>query len=280
MSSPTQIVTDQTRRELADNGATVLRGFFSPDQLRRARECFDYGVAHPANPRKVFEGTSDEHYNDYGNVANVEKYLEFIREVGLHDVVASLWDSEHVWFISEELFIKSGGRAGRSPWHQDTCIMSTNGPDLINVWISFETLPKKNSLEVVRASHLGPQFDGPAYVDPLDPTAPAWGAEYFPRLPDIEAERKQDPASWDIVSWDIEPGDVLLFHPHALHGGAPVTPDCPTRHTLTLRFCGDKQYYRPLPQIDGDYQMEFIGPNEPSLKPGDPYRSSAFHQMR
>ena len=194
--------------------------------------------------------------------------------------MASLWDSENVWFLGEELFIKSGGKAGRSPWHQDTSYMPANGPHLLNIWISFEGIPKENSLEIVRGSHLSTQYDGTSYLDPSDPTAPVWGEDYFPRLPDIEAERKNDPTSWDVISCDVEPGDALVFHSGSLHGGAPVTPACPTRHTLVLRFFGDKLFYRPLPDKKGNFGADASALNDPSLTPGDPYRSSYYAQLR
>ncbi|GAB3630039.1 hypothetical protein PTE30175_04815 [Pandoraea terrae] len=273
-------VTEQMKQDLAVNGAIVIRGLFSPEQMKRARECFDYAIAHPGTGKIIFEGTSDAHYNEYGNPANRDMYLAFVREVGLQDLFASLWDSEHVWFITEELFIKSGGKAGGSPWHQDTSVIPANGPHVANLWFSFESLPKENSLEIVRGSHLGPEYDAPAYVDPSDPTAPGWGGDFFQKLPDIEADRKNDPTSWDVISWDLEPGDALVFHSGALHGGAPVTPACPTRHTMALRFTGDKLFYRALPPVESDYQMEFGGANDPSLNPGDPYHPSHFTQLR
>jgi hypothetical protein len=273
-------VTEQMKRNLADDGAIVVRGLFTPEQLKRVRQCFDYGIAHPGQPSKVYEGTSDEHFNEYGNPANVEQYLAMINELGLQDFVASLWDSENVWFLGEELFIKSGGKAGRSPWHQDTSYMPANGPHLLNIWISFERIPKQNSLEIVRGSHLSTQYDGTSYLDPSDPTARVWGEDYFPRLPDIEAERKNDPTSWDVISWDIERGDALVFHSGALHGGAPVTPACPTRHTLVLRFFGDKLYYRPLPDKKANFGADASALNDPSLTLGDPYRPSYYAQLR
>lgn len=54
-------VTEQMKRDLADDGAIVVRGLFTPQQLKRVRQCFDYGIAHPGQPSKVYEGTSDEH---------------------------------------------------------------------------------------------------------------------------------------------------------------------------------------------------------------------------
>jgi hypothetical protein len=274
-------VTKQMKQDLATDGAIVVRGLFAPEQLKRVRECFDYGIAHPsAMAKRVYEGTRDEHFNDYGNPDNVEQYLPMIKEFGLGNLVASLWDSENVWFLGEELFIKSGGKSGRSPWHQDTSYMAANGPHLANIWISFERTPAENALEIVRGSHLGVQYDGTSYTDPADVTRPLWGGADFPRLPDIEADRAKDPASWDVISWDLEPGDALVFHSGALHGGAPVTPDCPIRHTLVLRFFGDKLFYRPLPTSRPDFPHDIREFDDRSMRPGEPYRSPYLAQLR
>jgi hypothetical protein len=275
-------VTEQMKRDFATDGAIVVRGLFTLEQLQRVRECFEHGVAHPGPlAKRVYEGTSDEHFNDYaGNPENLEQYLLIIKEFGLDELVASLWDSENVWFLGEELFIKSGGKTGRSPWHQDTSYLAANGPHLANIWISFERLPRKNALEIVRGSHVGIQYDGTSYTDPADATRPLWGDAAFPRLPDIEAQRAEDPRAWDVISWDLEPGDVLVFHSGALHGGAPVTPDCPSRRTLVLRFFGDKLYYRPLPTSEPDFPYDIREFDDRSMTPGEPYRSPHFAKLR
>jgi len=271
-------VTEAMKRDLLRDGAIAVRGLFKPDQLKRVRECFDYAIAHPSPVAgQAFKGTDDAHFNDISNSENAHKYIELIKELGLHDFIASLWDSQNVWFLGEELFVKSGGRCGRSPWHQDTSYLAANGDHLANIWISFESLPRENSLEIVRGSHRGIQYDGAAYLDPSDPTRPVWGDGTFPRLPDIEADRKKNPASWDVISWALEPGDALVFHSGALHGGAPVSPACPTRHTLVLRFFGDKLFYRPLPNTKPDYPTDIR--EYSSLMPGAPYRSSRYTQL-
>jgi ectoine hydroxylase-related dioxygenase (phytanoyl-CoA dioxygenase family) len=56
----------------------------------------------------------------------------------------------------------------------------------------------------------------------------------LPRLPDIEKSRDE----YEIVSFPIQPGDVVIFHPAMLHGGAP-TPAGKTRNTLSLRYFGE-----------------------------------------
>lgn len=273
-------VSEQMKAEFANDGAIVVRGLFTSDQLKRVRQSFDYGIAHPSPVAKqVFAGTDDAHFNDFSNPENAGEYTAMIKELALDRLVASLWGSKNVWFLGEELFIKSGGKTGRSPWHQDTSYLAASGAHLANIWISFERLPRQNVLEIVRGSHRGTQYDGASYMDPADPTRPLWGDGSFPRLPDVEAERKQDPTSWDVLSWDLEPGDALVFHSGSLHGGAPVTPNCPTRHTLVLRFFGDELYYRPLPTAKPDYPIDLREFDDRSMTPGAPFRPAYYPQL-
>ena len=274
-------VTEQMKQDLARDGAIVVRGLFSPDRLKRMREAFDYGIAHPSPLHGLaYEGTPCETFNDYGNFANRDVHVATVKELGLDEFVASLWDAEHVWLIGEELFIKKGGQGGRSPWHQDTSYSPVSGPHMLNIWTSFEKLPRANALEFVRGSHNGIQYNGASYNDANDHTTPLWLNCDWPRLPNIEAERAKNPAAWDVFTWDLEPGDALVFHSGILHGGAPVIPDCPDRHTLVYRFCGDKLFYRPLPTGGCNYDYDISALNDPSLNPGDPYRSTYYTQLR
>jgi Phytanoyl-CoA dioxygenase (PhyH) len=274
------LATEEMKWDLAVDGAIVVRGLFSAEGLRRMREAFDYQIANPG-PQHGWTnaGTPDEHFNDYGNPANREKHIATVKALGLDDFVASLWDTEHLWFFGEELFIKKGGKSGRTLWHQDTAYAPLSGPHWLNIWTSFEKLPRFNALECVRGSH-HVQYNGGAYNGLNDPTTPMWLNCDWPRLPDIEADRARDPAAWDVLSWDLELGDALVLHSGVLHGGAPVTPDCPDRHTLVYRFQGDKLFYRPLPTGGCEYHYDISGLNDPSQKPGEPYRASTLTQLR
>ena len=151
---------------------------------------------------------------------------------------------------------------------------------MANIWISFETLPANNALEVIKGSHVGITYDGAAFLDPGDPTRPVWGDEHYPPLPDIEAEREKDPTSWDVLSWDLSLGDAIVLHSGALHGGAPVDKVCPTRNTLVLRFFGDDVRYSPYPDATPDYFMDLRVFEVDSLNAGDLFRGEHFFQLR
>jgi len=109
---------------------------------------------------------------------------------------------------------------------------------------------------VVRGSHHGTLYDGMVF-DADGSARPLWGeAGDLPPLPDIEKERAADPKAWDVVSYEMEPGDVMLFHLGCLHGGAPVNEHFSARRTLSLRFYGDNVRWGELPEDTGKLSEE------------------------
>jgi ectoine hydroxylase-related dioxygenase (phytanoyl-CoA dioxygenase family) len=174
---------------------------------------------------------------------------------------------------SDEFFVKEGGNCGRTPWHQDTPYWPVAGNQIASMWISLDPLPKHECLEYVAGSHRGPMFDGfsPSKVSE-DPTLPHYGQD-LPPLPDIEADRD----AFNIVSWDIEPGDVIIAHPSVLHGGGQTGPSS-RRRALTVRCYGDDIVYaqrpptRPTVPLTPGLSL--------TLKPGDPLRSPWYPRLR
>ena len=84
--------------------------------------------------------------------------------------------------------------------------------------------------------------------DPVDPTLLIFEVEegsrgYLARVPAIEAERH----THEILSFGTEPGDVILFHTSALHGGGANVPGTPERRTLTLRYFSEDCYISNSP---------------------------------
>ena len=125
----------------------------------------------------------------------------------------------------EQVFLKEGGESRRTPWHQDSSYLAIAGDDLAVAWITFDAVSAKDSLEFVRGSHRGTLYNGSRFELGRRHGAAA-SRRRLPRLPDIEAER----AKFDIVSFAVEPGDVVLFHPAMLHGGAPTHPGHAAAH--------------------------------------------------
>lgn len=261
---------DLARKAFQERGVVKLPGLLDAAALQDALEAWRWSLDNPgpgaSNVRLAQEGVF---YNDLFNPRCLEGYETMLRRSPLPGAVARLWGSGPVWFMYEQVFLKEGGGARRTPWHQDSSYLTIAGDDLAVAWICFEPLEAEWSLEFVPGSHRGPLYNGSRF-ELGDDTAPLHPGAALPRLPDIEGNRD----AYEIVSWAVEPGDVIIFHPHLLHGGAPAREGM-RRRTLTLRFFGERAVYDPReagagPPIRGFHQR---------MSPGAPFRDPTFLQL-
>ncbi|HHW2097087.1 TPA: phytanoyl-CoA dioxygenase family protein [Pseudomonas aeruginosa] len=274
---------DSLRKAFLEDGAVLIKGLLTPTQLARCREAFDWAIEnHGPNATRMLAGTAQQSHVDNANPRAKERLEGLVATLPFGPLLADLWGSQNVWYFAEEVFLKEGGHGARTLWHQDTAYLPWAGNHWSNAWVSFESVPKRNALEIVRGSHRGPRYDGTTFIDPNDPTQPLHGNGSLPRLPNIEAERRENPQAYDILSWATEPGDVVLLHPGSLHGGAPVDADFPDRHTFVFRFFGDDATFHPLPQPSrsGFPKQGFLFSEElAALNAGDPFRHATFRQL-
>lgn len=252
------------------DGVAFLPQILDAVHLEAALQCWNWSLANPgaAGGRIAQEG-SGAFYQDLYNPRVLEGYRAMLEASPLPAICARLWDSDDVWFMYEQVFLKEGGETRRTPWHQDASYLPIGGADTAVFWISFDAHRAADSLEFVRGSHRGVLYNGSAFTLG-DDTAALYQDSDLPRLPNIEAKRE----GYEIVSWPVAPGDVIVFDFATLHGGAP-THAGQRRRTLSLRFFGQGAVYAPKPR-------PARLPNAPDLarlKPGDPFRGEGFLKL-
>lgn len=228
------------------DGVVHLPGALTPEALAKVEAAVERSLADPS-PTAVnfYRDEPAKFFEDRG-----QRHLPTVRETGVDSMIGALWGVDQLWYMGEQLFLKEGGFSRRTPWHQDTSYLRMMGSQLVACWISLDPLPKKHCLEFVRGSHRGELFNGSAFAED-DDTAPLYRHSPLPRLPDIQADRD----SFDIVSWDLTPGDVLVFHLGVLHGGAGTEPGM-RRRTVSLRFMGPDVVFDGRPR---DHRGEQAG---------------------
>lgn len=264
-------ITPRDAQTLRDDGVVFLPGALDAATLGLARDCFEWSRTHPtASACTFYENERGTFYQDLCHPAAAHAYRRLLTDTAIPDLVAGLWQAPAVWFLYEQIFLKEGEAMRRTPWHQDAPYLALDGEHIAVMWISFDPVAREHSLEFVRGSHRGPLYDGSAF-DPADDTTPIY-AHGLPRLPDIEANR----AAYDIVSFAVEPGDVVVFHPAILHGGAG-TLNGTRRRTLSLRFFGDDAVYATRPE---PAPAPLVAGLHDSLRAGDPFRHPAFPRLR
>lgn len=222
------------RAAFRTDGAVHLPGALDPATLRLAEQCYYWTLEHPgpgAGP--VLIGTPGTFYQDQANPDAFPAYRELLCDTGIADIAASLFDCENIWLMYEQIWLKEGAATRRTPWHQDLPYLPAQGEHLAVFWMCLDPVDQAHSLEFVAGSHRGPMYN-PSAFDPNDVAANLFPADEWPQMPDIEAARDRFP----ICSWAMQPGDVCVFHPAILHGGA-ATLEGVRRRTLSLRFFGD-----------------------------------------
>lgn len=259
------------RETFARDGVVLLPGLLDAKALAEAQAAYDWSMANPG-PRASRVRQEDEgatFYQDLYNPGCQEAYAPMLKASPWGALLPQIWGTPDVWFMYEQVFLKEGGVSRRTPWHQDASYLAIGGDDLAVAWITFDPMEAKDSLEFIPGSHKGPLYNGSRF-ELGDDTAPLHPGSPLPQLPDIEAERDKH----QIVSFPVTPGDVVLFHTHTLHGGAPTHPGL-RRRTLTLRFFGRNAQYE---RREGG-----AGPAVPGfhsrMQTGDPFRDPHFLQL-
>lgn len=258
------------------DGAVLIKGALDKDEMSIVRDAFEYRFAHLTPWTQDMTKVDDTRFfiDLLGpDMWDSPPYKRIWNETKLLGMAGEFFTAPDVWLLYEQIFFKqsSGTQAVQStPWHQDLGYDPVEGRDLLRFWISLEPLEKSNALEFVRGSHLGPVYDPAAYNGN---TIPLEGGRSKPPIPDIDADRSQ----WNIISWAMEPGDILAFHPGVIHGGAPTKPGC-TRRTLTMLLFGRDSRYAPRMEAlsadeagtEGQAIQRILHEMFAKLRPGDP----------
>src|SRR3954447_11548234 len=160
------------RETYARDGVVFLPRALDPAALADAQAAYDWSLAHPgplaSNIRQASEATF---YQDLYNPDCLSGYAAMLRASPITAVVADLWGAPDVWFMYEQVFLKEGGEARRTPWHQDASYLPVDGQHLVVLWITFDPVAEAESLELVKGSHRG-TLDNTSRFDPTDETAP------------------------------------------------------------------------------------------------------------
>jgi ectoine hydroxylase-related dioxygenase (phytanoyl-CoA dioxygenase family) len=139
-----------------------------------------------------------------------------------------------------------------------------DGEQVCSVWLPLVPVPRSVSPEFVAGSHRwGKTFAPRKFVDhrPYEGSLSA-----FETVPDIDARRTE----YEILAWDLEPGDAIVFHMKTLHGAPGTAEHRFRRRAFSTRWLGDDAVFatRPFP----------TSPPFPGLglKPGEPMEHELF----
>ena len=268
---PLRKVTPDEIAAFHRDGAVLLQEILAPEWVEAVEKGLETVVAKP----DVMSESLGTLRVDQFPAARSPELQRIVEESPVAEIVGTAMQSP-VRFYMDQSFVKPAGLFLPTPWHQDTCYYNIGGQDLVRAWLCCDPVPRNVSLEVVRGSHLwnvtysplaGREPEGDpsaqAQIDGACEGVPMLGAEAYadwtywsgvkdktlPLVPDIETQRD----SFDILGWDYEPGDVILFHGHILHAAlGNVESPIPRRAHASLWAGRDVHYLHRLGQVIPD----------------------------
>lgn len=262
------MVTETERAEYRELGVVCLRRCFSDDWLALLAEGVEQNLAHPGPYARHYtpEGRPGYFFGDYCNWRRIPEYRRFLTESPAAEIAGWLMDSQRVNLFHEHVLVKEPGTLEHTPWHHDQPYWSVDGDQVCTLWISLDPVPLATCPEFVASSHRwGKWFTPTRFVD--SGRHPSEDPNFCP-VPDIDACR----GDYELLSWNLEPGDCIAFHALTLHG-APGNPLATRRRAVATRWTGDDAVFVLRPG--------FMSPPPPedSPAPGSPMGGPAFPQV-
>jgi len=264
MSTDLQCLQDTiTAEDVArfdQDGAVCLRDVFDSKWLSLIEQGLEQALNEtgPYSRQPSPEEDPGQFFTDYFMWHRVPVLRRFALESPAGALAAKLLGSEQINFFFDGLFVKEPGTVTHSAWHQDQPSYNVDGRQVAVIWIPIDPVSKDSALELVGGSHRWGKWFVPEYFSGEQRNHDLSDDLYAP-LPDIDADR----ARYDILSWDMEPGDCVVFHAMMLHGSQGNLSKVRRRRALSTTWLGDDAVFGERP-FEPDPVIEV-----PNLRAGD-----------
>ncbi|KAI9003992.1 glycoside hydrolase superfamily [Hyaloraphidium curvatum] len=228
-----RIPTDAAEQYRRD-GAVVLRGVIPAEWIARLRGLVDAAMkTAPEAPLLRGGEAQPGFYQEQDTWRRMPEVLEWIKDGPMGEIAGKLMGSGHAAFLYDQVFVKEPGSEARTPWHQDRPYWAVKGDQVCSIWIPLDRIPKEICVEYVAGSHRWPEHNPMSFADPKE-AIPGYP---LPLLPDIDAAKARGEHTF--LSWEMEPGDVLVFSAMAVHGSQGNAQKANRRRAWAFRFVGE-----------------------------------------
>ena len=238
-------VTNEIREVFLKDGVVKIPGAISAKWLQAIADMADKELSEPG------EWVTDTNPGAAENRLFTSRYRwktdplvnGYVHDSGVAHMAAALMNSNTARLYFDHLLVKEPHTEAPTPWHQDIPSGPVLGKQIGSAWVSVgELTVDESSLEFVRGSHEWGSYFAPEAFD----GAKNWTSDFEGEpAPDVAAARDE----YDIVGFDVQPGDAIFFSAWILHG-APGNAGTKRRAALSTRWLGDDVTWYPHPGSD------------------------------
>ena len=237
------------------DGAVCVRQAFNADEVAWAREAIDENLANLSPLAKRASAETDGVFvEDFCNWNRLPIMERFIRESPGAAIAAELTGSNTIRLYHDHLLVKEPGTKQPTPWHQDQPYYNVTGFKNASMWFPVDPVERSSTLELIADTHRGPWYMPRTFLNDQAKWFPEGSLAELPNFSD-------DPETWRVLAWELEPGDAVFFNMLTVHGSGGVSGQN-RRRVLSVRFLGDDMVHAPRrwrtsPPFDGlDAELE------------------------
>lgn len=257
-------VTDANIVTFQTDGAICLRDAFDQKWIEILRKGIEQNLLNPSAMTKR-KGHSPLFFHDYNNWRSTPEYEEFIFQSGAGEIAATLLQSSVIALYSNHVLVKDSGSTKKTPWHQDQAYYEIDGKKVCSIWFPVDPVSKQTCLRLVKGSHTWTdnfkpvRFDGPPFSNYQVKVGHEEEVEkHFLSTPDFDEIK-----DCQVLSWDMKPGDCIVFHMRMVHGSNGNNLSTP-RRAFSTRWIGEDAIKGERPWMNLPPSQEMTG-----LKQGD-----------
>ena len=236
--SQTDLLSIKQVETFREDGVVFLPGLFDSGWLELLARGIERDMANPG-PRfekRTADDNEASYFESFWMWSEIPEFRRFVFESPAARIAAELLDAKRINLVMDNWFRREAGANSRPPWHHDIAYFDFDGHMCV-LWLPLEKTARENGIAFVRGSHLwGKLFQRVFFKDHSTRGEPGMvNGLLYEAPPDINA----NPDDYDLVGFDCEPGDCILFDMRTLHGAlADITPTRTTQR-FTLRMTAE-----------------------------------------
>lgn len=235
---PVRVLTAEEIQRYRDDGVVMIKGAIEPNWMAMIESGLEEARRNSSAVGRFMSRKVEGYQMDIFLWKRIDALRDLIYYGPFARWAQQLMGSQEVRFFYDQMFVKEPGTDAPTPWHQDLSFWPIRGEQICSFWIPCDPVNRESSgLLYVKGSHKWPQrfkAISPDYVA-------AMIDDEMDDIPDINAQ----PERYELLDWDMEPGDILMFHPLTLHGSYGNQSRTRRRRALALRWIGDDVVYAP-----------------------------------
>ncbi len=264
-ADPLRPLTTDEVNAFVDDGVVCVRSVMPQEWLDVAADAIGRNLEEPTFIGQFISMPEQGFLNDVFVWLNDDGFRRFVLESPASRIAGQALaglGATTMSFFYDQSFVKEPGTQVPTPWHHDLTFWPVDGSQLCSIWMPLDPVTTATSgLEYVLGSHRWSQRFKAITPD----YSPYMINPDLEDVPDIDADRDR----YRVAAWDMEPGDVLVFHPLVVHGSQGNSSTTTRRRALATRWFGDDVVFRDLP-----YTMPL--PPGHGLEDGQPFGGPLF----